>query len=26
MDALNTPATFGAIDTAWRRLVALGAS
>jgi hypothetical protein len=26
MDALNTPATFGAIDTAWQRLVALGAS
>jgi hypothetical protein len=26
MDQLNTPAAFGAIDAAWRRLVALGAS
>jgi hypothetical protein len=26
MDQLNTPAAFGAIDSAWQRLVALGAS
>jgi hypothetical protein len=26
MDALNTPDTFGKIDAAWQRLVALGAS